>query len=86
MQQPVPSTWCSLRAAHQVALHCPSCRVPQMRAIVCESLGDPTLPLGSGVLRLVSDAASPALKPGHVRIRVAAAALNFPDALQIQVG
>jgi sacsin len=56
-----------------------------MRAIVCEKLGDPTLPLGAGVLRLAEDCPSPDIKPGHVRIRVTAASLNFPDALQIKV-
>jgi hypothetical protein len=56
-----------------------------MRAIVCEALGDPCKPLGQGVLRLAEDAPEPAMKPGHVRIRVAAAGLNFPDALMIKV-
>lgn len=55
-----------------------------MRAIVCEQLGDPTLPLGSGVLTLSENTPVPALKPGHVRIRVTAASLNFPDALQVK--
>ncbi|KAG1665413.1 hypothetical protein FOA52_005755 [Chlamydomonas sp. UWO 241] len=54
-----------------------------MRALVVESLGDPTAPLRSGVLAL-RDIPAPKLKPGSVRIGVAAASLNFPDALQVQ--
>lgn len=56
-----------------------------MRAVVCEKLGDPTLPLGSGVLRLAQDVPAPEVQPGHIRVRVTAASLNFPDALQVQV-
>jgi hypothetical protein len=56
-----------------------------MRAIVCEQLGDPTLPLGSGVLRLKEDQPAPQIKPGCIRVRVTAASLNFPDALQVKV-
>ncbi|GLC40695.1 hypothetical protein PLESTB_000031800 [Pleodorina starrii] len=54
-----------------------------MRAIVCENLGDARTPLGTGVLRL-ANAPEPKLAPGTVRIRVASASLNFPDALQIK--
>lgn len=57
-----------------------------MRAVVCEKLGDPTLPLGAGVLRLAEDVPSPEAKPGCIKVRVTAASLNFPDALQIKVG
>lgn len=57
-----------------------------MRAVVCEKLGDPTLPLGAGILRLAEDIPSPEVKAGCVKIRVTAASLNFPDALQIKVG
>jgi hypothetical protein len=56
-----------------------------MRAIVCEQLGDPTQPLGSGVLRLKEDQPAPAIKPGCIRVSVTAASLNFPDALQVKV-
>jgi hypothetical protein len=56
-----------------------------MRAIVCEQLGDPTQPLGSGVLRLKDDQPAPEIKPGCIRVRVTAASLNFPDALQVKV-
>jgi hypothetical protein len=56
-----------------------------MRAIVCEQLGDPTQPLDSGVLRLKEDQPAPEIKPGCIRIRVTAASLNFPDALQVKV-
>lgn len=57
-----------------------------MRAVVCEKLGDPTLPLGSGVLRLAEDVPIPESKPGCIKVRVTAASLNFPDALQVKVG
>lgn len=56
-----------------------------MRAIVCEQVGDPTLPLGSGVLRLKQDQPAPQIQPGCIRVRVTAASLNFPDALQVKV-
>lgn len=56
-----------------------------MRAIVCTQLGDATAPLGQGPLSLALDHPRPALPPHHVRIRVVAASLNFPDALQIKV-
>jgi hypothetical protein len=36
-----------------------------MRAVVCEQLGDPTLPLGSGVLRLSENTPAPEIKPGQ---------------------
>ncbi|KIY97737.1 hypothetical protein MNEG_10225 [Monoraphidium neglectum] len=56
-----------------------------MRAVACEALGDPCKPLGSGVLVLRQDEPSPALPTeDHIRIRVSAASLNYPDALQIQ--
>ncbi|KAF6260848.1 alcohol dehydrogenase, partial [Scenedesmus sp. NREL 46B-D3] len=55
-----------------------------MRAIVCQQLGDPTLPLGSGVLELKEDQPAPEIKHGCIRIRVTAASLNFPDALQVK--
>ncbi|KAG2491901.1 hypothetical protein HYH03_009853 [Edaphochlamys debaryana] len=55
-----------------------------MRAIVCESLGDARQPLGTGVLKLDSNFPEPKLGKGMVRISVAAASLNFPDALQIK--
>ena len=51
---------------------------------MCSRLGDPTQPLGpSGALTLELRPVPP-MRPGHVRIRVAAASLNFPDALQVQ--
>ena len=58
-----------------------------MRAVVCEGLGDSRTPLGQGVLRLATDypEPEPKLPKGHVRIQVAAASINFPDALQIKV-
>ncbi|KAI8473312.1 MAG: hypothetical protein J3K34DRAFT_411610 [Monoraphidium minutum] len=56
-----------------------------MRAVVCEALGDPCKPLGSGVLALRQDEPAPALpSEDHIRIRVVAASLNYPDALQVQ--
>ena len=55
-----------------------------MRAVVCSRLGDPTQPLGpSGALTLELRPVPP-MRPGHVRIRVAAASVNVPDALQVQ--
>lgn len=47
-----------------------------MRAAVCAEHGGP------GVVR-VEDVPSPELVPGHVRVRVGAAAVNFPDVLVI---
>ncbi|PNH07115.1 Quinone oxidoreductase-like protein 2 [Tetrabaena socialis] len=55
-----------------------------MRAIVCEGLGDARTKLGDGVLRLANDHPTPKLSPGTTRILVAAASINFPDALQIK--
>lgn len=56
-----------------------------MKAIVCEGLGDARSPLGTGCLAL-KELPEPKLPDGHVRVQVAAASLNFPDALQIKVG
>ncbi len=57
-----------------------------MRAVLCEALGDPTQPLGTGVLRLATDVPAPEKLPAQaLRISVTAAGLNFPDALQVQV-
>ena len=57
-----------------------------MRALVCTQLGDPL----SGdaekkPLQLKDDVPSPPMKDTSVRIKVQAAALNFADALQLQV-
>lgn len=60
-----------------------------MRAVVCCRLGDPTSPMGENTSSsplAIKDYPSPTILADHVRIRVAAASLNFPDALQIQVG
>ncbi|PRW33214.1 quinone oxidoreductase 2-like protein isoform A [Chlorella sorokiniana] len=56
------------------------------KALVCEKLGQPTEPLGHphGALRLQQLPAPPLTHPNAVRIRVAAASLNFADALQLQ--
>ena len=56
------------------------------KALLCERLGDPTAGLGSpqAPLRLAVLPALPLTQPGSVRVRVAAAALNFADALQLQ--
>eukprot|EP00198_Chlamydomonas_reinhardtii_P006595 XP_001695931.1 predicted protein [Chlamydomonas reinhardtii] len=56
-----------------------------MKAIVCEGLGDARSPLGTGCLAL-KELPEPKLPDGHVRVQVAAASLNFPDALQIKGG
>lgn len=50
-----------------------------MRAVLCESLGDPS------VLR-IADLPMPEPKAGEVLIRVRAAALNFPDVLMVAGG
>lgn len=55
-----------------------------MRAVLCENLGDPSEPFGSGVLKYVVDWPKPAILKGHVRIKVSASSINFPDALQIK--
>lgn len=56
-----------------------------MRALVCAALGDPTLPCGSpGAALELRDLPTPALGDKDVLIRVAAAALNFADALVLQ--
>ena len=47
-----------------------------MRAAVCPTYGPPD------VVR-IQELPSPATEPGHVRVRVAAAAVNFPDVLLI---
>ena len=47
-----------------------------MRAAVCRSYGPPEVVT-------VEDLPSPPLKPGHVRVRVHAAAVNFPDVLVV---
>jgi NADPH2:quinone reductase len=48
-----------------------------MKAIVCEKLGEPEL-------LVYKDVAEPPLGPSQVRIAVAGAGVNFPDALMIQ--
>lgn len=47
-----------------------------MRAALCPAYGDPDVVE-------VLDLASPSIGPGHVRVRVEAAAVNFPDVLLI---
>lgn len=58
------------------------------KALVCDKLGHPSEPLGHphGALKLQQLPAPPLTHPNAVRIRVAASALNFADALQLQVG
>lgn len=55
-------------------------------ALRCERLGDPQEALGRphSALTLAALPATPLTHPNGVRIRVAAAALNFADALQLQ--
>lgn len=48
-----------------------------MRAVLCKSYGEP-----DGLV--VEDIAAPPLKPGHVRIAIHAAGVNFPDTLIIR--
>ena len=47
-----------------------------MRAAVCQAYGPPAVVH-------VEDQPSPAIAPGHVRVKVHAAAVNFPDVLLI---
>ncbi|MGX6509318.1 NADPH:quinone oxidoreductase family protein [Rhodococcus sp. SJ-2] len=47
-----------------------------MRAAICSEYGGPE------VVR-IDEIASPSLEPGHVRVRVGAAAVNFPDVLVV---
>lgn len=47
-----------------------------MRAAICSEYGEPE------VVR-IDEIASPSLEPGHVRVRVGAAAVNFPDVLVV---
>eukprot|EP00271_Cylindrocystis_brebissonii_P017530 TRINITY_DN4598_c0_g1_i1.p1 TRINITY_DN4598_c0_g1~~TRINITY_DN4598_c0_g1_i1.p1 ORF type:complete len:372 (-),score=74.50 TRINITY_DN4598_c0_g1_i1:660-1775(-) len=61
-----------------------------MQAVVCRKLGDPTSPLKEEGSALLLDPAHACPSPGDafrsgtwVRIRVAAASLNFADALQV---
>ncbi len=56
------------------------------KALLCERLGDPQEALGRphSALTLTALPAAPLTHPSGVRIRVAAAALNFADALQLQ--
>ena len=56
-----------------------------MRALVCAALGDPTLPPGApGAGLELRELPTPKLGDKDVLIRVAAAALNFADALVVQ--
>ena len=59
-----------------------------MKALVCHQLGDPLKEGDKGPLKLSQEYPRPseaAIKPRDVRIQVIAAALNFADALQVQV-
>ena len=56
-----------------------------MRAILVEQLGDPTLALGAGVMKLVHDHPTRPVGSQEVLISVLASSLNFPDALQVKV-
>lgn len=52
-----------------------------MKAVVCKKLGDPT---SEEVLQVETNVPVPLLKPQHIKVRVQAASINFPDALQIK--
>lgn len=58
-----------------------------MKALICKQLGHPLATDDKKPLKLVQNhpQPSPSLPANGVRIRVTAAALNFADALQIQV-
>ena len=59
-----------------------------MKALVCHQLGDPLKEGSDAPLKLTQDHPCPSehgLSSREVRIRILAAALNFADALQVQV-
>ena len=59
-----------------------------MKALVCHQLGDPLKEGEQAPLKLSQEHSRPseaAIKSRDVRIQVIAAALNFADALQVQV-
>ena len=59
-----------------------------MKALVCHQLGDPLKEGSEAPLKLIQDQPSPSeegLKSRDIKIHVIAAALNFADALQVQV-
>ncbi len=59
-----------------------------MKALVCHQLGDPLKDGSEAPLKLIQEQPSPSekgLKNRDVKIHVIAAALNFADALQVQV-
>lgn len=74
------------RDVQLVQAHASGSNDPNMRAVVCRKLGDPTLPFDAPncPLELVNDQPQAKLGPRDVRIRVVAAALNFADALMVQ--
>lgn len=56
-----------------------------MRALVCNRLGDPTQPPApDGVLSVDTNHITPQLPKNGVRIKVAAASVNFADTLLVQ--
>mmetsp|Transcript_6068 Transcript_6068/g.16162 ORF Transcript_6068/g.16162 Transcript_6068/m.16162 type:complete len:359 (+) Transcript_6068:103-1179(+) len=54
------------------------------RAILCVANGDPSLPLGAGVLELSPNHPSPSPKPGYLKILVSASSVNFADPLTVE--
>ncbi len=56
----------------------------KMKALVVHKLGDPTKPLNSSALKLETAQQVPLLPAAYVRVRIAAASLNFADLLQVQ--
>ena len=55
-------------------------------ALVCTRLGDPSTPIGTAEapLKLREVASQLPLEPYSVRVKVAAASLNYADALVVQ--
>ncbi|KAJ6832450.1 quinone oxidoreductase-like protein 2-like protein [Iris pallida] len=57
-----------------------------MEALVCQKIGDPTLPLGGGSAPIAVDRSHPVpplSSPTSVRVRVAATSLNYANYLQV---
>ena len=55
-----------------------------IRALVCQKLGNPGEQGNHAPLRVVEQAPPGPVPPNGVRIKIAAASLNFADALQVQ--
>jgi len=52
------------------------------RAVLCIKNGDPTLPLGHGVLELSHDQTVLPPKPGYLKVQVCASSVNYAGELR----